>query len=59
MVRVRQLVQLGAPLDLVDEEGMSALHWACWQGYAAVAEALLDGKFEGRSAAIDLPCGNG
>ena len=54
MVRVRQLVQLGAPLDVVDEHGRSALHWACWHGHAAVAEALLDGKFEGRGAAIDL-----
>ena len=54
VVRVRQLVQLGAPLDLIDESGWSALHWACIRGHAAVAEALLDGKFEGRGAAIDL-----
>ena len=59
VVRVRQLVQLGAPLDLVNEDGMSALHWACIQGHAAVAEALLDGKFEGRGAAIDLQDRNG
>ena len=54
VVRVRQLVQLGAPVDLVDEVGWSALYWACHRGHAAIAEALLDGKFEGRGAAIDL-----
>ena len=54
VVHVRQLVQLGAPLDLVDGQVGSALHWACFRGHAAVAEALLDGKFEGRGAAIDL-----
>ena len=59
VVRVRQLVQLGAPLNLVDEFGLSALHWACREGHAAVAEALLDGEFEGRGAAIDLQDRNG
>ena len=59
VVRVRQLVQLGAPLDLVDEGSWSALHFACRRGHAAVAEALLDGKFEGRGAAIDLQDRNG
>ena len=54
VVCVRQLVQFGVPLDLVDEYGRSALYWACDKGHAAVAEALLDGKFEGRGAAIDL-----
>ena len=59
VVRVRQLVQLGAPLDLVDEFGNSALHRACRYGHAAVAKALLDGKFEGRGAAIDLQSADG
>ena len=59
VVRVRQLVQLGAPVDLVDEHSMSALFWACHRGHAAVAEVLLDGKFEGRGAAIDLQSGLG
>ena len=59
VARVRQLVLLGAPLDLVDETGWSALRVASISGLAAVAEALLDGKFEGRGAAIDLQSGNG
>jgi hypothetical protein len=53
--RVLQLIQLGAPLDLVDEaQGWSALHWACFMGHEHVAKALLDGKHEGRGATVDL-----
>ena len=52
--RVLQLIQLGAPLDLVDENGSSALHWACSEGHEHVAKALLDGKFEGKGAKVDL-----
>ena len=53
--RVLQLIQLGAPLDLVDETvGWSALHWASAQGHEHVAKALLDGKYEGRGATVDL-----
>ena len=52
-------MQLGAPLDLFDKGGWSALHWASSRGHAAVAEALLDGKFEERGAAIDLQDGYG
>jgi len=52
--RVLQLVQLGAPLNLVDEEGDSALHWASRAGHAHIVAALLAGKFEGRGAAVDL-----
>ena len=59
VVRVRQLVQLCAPLDLVDKCGDSALHWACLWGYTDVAEALLDGKFEGRGAAINKRTNHG
>ena len=53
--RVLQLIQLGAPLDLVDEtHGRSALHWASRMGHEHVAKALLDGKYEGRGATVDL-----
>ena len=54
VARVRQLVLLGAPLDLVDAGGRSALHWACFMGHEAVAKALVDGKFEGGCEEIDL-----
>ena len=54
--RVLQIIQLGAPLDLVDENGSSALHWACELGHEQVAKALLDGKYEGRGATVDLQC---
>ena len=53
--RVLQLIQLGAPLDLVDETfGYSALHWVSYLGYEHVAKALLDGKYEGRGVTVDL-----
>jgi len=55
--RVLQLVQLGAPLNVVDMNefyGYSALHWACRLGHDCVARALLDGKYDGRGAMIDL-----
>jgi hypothetical protein len=52
--RVLQLIQLGAPLDLVDTTGCSALGWASEMGHERVAKALLDGKYEGRGAAVDL-----
>ena len=55
--RVRQLVQLGAKLHLVDASRFSALHWACWEGHELVAKALLDGKFEGEGADIEQPGG--
>ena len=52
--RVLQLIQLGAPLDLGEEtNGSSALDWACCMGHVHVAEALLDGKYEGRGATVD------
>ena len=54
--RVRQLIQLGAPLGLVDTPqggGDSALHWASHEGHEQVIETLLDGKFEGKGAAIE------
>ena len=53
--RVLQLIQLGAPLDLVDEtHRWSALYWACELGHEHVVKALLDGKHEGRGATVDL-----
>ena len=53
--RVLQLIQLGAPLDLVDKKwGWSALLWASYVGHEHVAKALLDGKHEGRGATVDL-----
>ena len=56
--RVLQLVQLGAPLGLVEEsDKWSALHWACCLGHEAVAKALLDGKYEGRGADVNLLSG--
>ena len=53
--RVLQLIQLGAPLDLADEaRGRSTLHWASRMGHEHVAKALLDGKYEGRGATVDV-----
>jgi len=53
--RVLQLIQLGATLDLVDEtRGWSALHWASREGHEHVVKALLDGKYEGRGATVDV-----
>ena len=47
--RVLQLIQLGAPLDHVDQSGggMSALVWASWMGHEHVVAALLEGKYKG------------
>ena len=51
--RVRQLVQLGAPINAVDMTYCySALHWACREGFERVAEALIDGKYEGHGAEV-------
>jgi hypothetical protein len=53
--RVLQLIQLDAPLDLGDETyGWSALDWACSLGHVHVAKALLDGKYEGHGATVDV-----
>jgi hypothetical protein len=52
--RVLQLIQLGAPLDLVVEYGYSALTFASEQGHEHVVKALLDGKYEGRGANVNL-----
>ena len=52
--RVRELVAAGAKLDLVDEEGESALYAACINGHERIADLLLDGKYEGSGANINL-----
>ena len=52
--RVRQLIQLGAPLDLEDEYGFSALLWASHTGHEHVVKALLDGKYEGKGADVEM-----
>ena len=55
--RVLQLIQLGAPLDLVDQTWRrSALHWASCMGHEhIVAALLLEGKHKG--ADVDQVCG--
>ena len=55
--RVLQLIQLGAPLDLVDRDEVpwTALHWASAMGYEHVVAALLEGKYKG--ADVDQVCG--
>ena len=46
--RVLQLIQVGAPLDLVDQRYCrSALHWASAIGHEHVVAALLEGKYKG------------
>ena len=56
---VLRLIQLGAPLDRVSTSFIgSALFWACFEGHAEVALALLNGKFEGAGAAPDVPGGS-
>jgi hypothetical protein len=52
--RVRELVAAGAPLDLVDGGGFSALNEASNSGHVRVAKLLLDGKYEGKGADINL-----
>ena len=38
---VRALLKYGAPVDTRGEHGGTALHWACWKGYADLVEMLL------------------
>ena len=57
--RVLQLIQLGAPLDLVDQGMMSrwsALHWASRLGHEHVVAALREGKYKG--ADVEQVSGN-
>ena len=57
--RVRELVAAGAPLDLVDVSGCSALLCASNSGHARIVKLLLDGKYEGEGADINLQGGKG
>ena len=46
--RVLQLIQLGAPLDIVDQTyERPALVWASYMGHEHVVAALLEGKYKG------------
>jgi ankyrin repeat protein len=38
---VRTLLAAGVPIDTRGEHGATALHWACWKGYADLVELLL------------------
>ena len=38
---VRALLAAGIPVDARGEAGGTALHWACWKGYADIAELLI------------------
>jgi DNA-binding NarL/FixJ family response regulator len=57
--RVRELVTADAKLDLVDRARWSTLHFASYYGHARVAKLLLDGKYEGKGAAINLQTSSG
>jgi ankyrin repeat protein len=39
---VRGLLAAGVPVDTRGEHGGTALHWACWKGYADIVKILLD-----------------
>ncbi|HEX4231826.1 MAG TPA: ankyrin repeat domain-containing protein [Bryobacteraceae bacterium] len=39
---VRALLAAGVPTGTLGESGGTALHWACWKGYADIAKMLLD-----------------
>jgi ankyrin repeat protein len=39
---VRALLAAGMPVNARGEMGATALHWACWKGYADLVELLLD-----------------
>jgi ankyrin repeat protein len=38
---VRDLLALGLPVNGLGQGGATALHWACWKGYADLVELLL------------------
>ena len=52
--RVRELVAAGAKLDLVFGTGWSALHFASSYGHVRITKLLLNGKYEGKGADINL-----
>jgi ankyrin repeat protein len=39
---VRALLAAGVPVDTPGDYGGTALHWACWKGYADLVKMLLD-----------------
>ena len=39
---IRALLAAGLPIDGRGELGATALHWACWKGYADLVEVLLE-----------------
>jgi len=39
---VRALLDAGVPIDSRGDMGETALHWACWKGYADLATLLVD-----------------
>jgi hypothetical protein len=39
---VRGLLAAGVPVDTRGEHGGTALHWACWKGYADLVKMLID-----------------
>jgi ankyrin repeat protein len=39
---IRALLAAGRPVDARGDMGATALHWACWNGYADLVELLLD-----------------
>ena len=39
---VRALLDAGVPIDTRGDMGETALHWACWKGYADLAEVLVE-----------------
>jgi len=39
---VRALLAVGFPADSLGEFGATALHWACWKGFADIVKILLD-----------------
>jgi ankyrin repeat protein len=38
---VRALLAGGVPVNTMGSDGCTALHWACWKGYADLVELLL------------------
>jgi ankyrin repeat protein len=46
---VRGLLTAGLPINARGEHGGTALHWACWKGYADLVKLLLD-----HHAALDI-----
>jgi len=41
---VRTLLAAGLPIDARGEHGGTALHWACWKGYADLVKLLIEHK---------------